>query len=50
MIACWFLVTWHDDHMHSYACVTLLFVRKAYKTRLAVNHFVCNRRQMVIKL
>lgn len=34
--------------MHSYACVTLLFVQKAHKTRLAVNRFVCSRCQMII--
>ena len=49
-VACWFLVTWRDDQVHSYTCVTLLFVPKTHKTRLAVNHFVCNRRQVVSKL
>ena len=37
---CWFLVTWRDDCVHSYAWVTLLFVQKSHKTRLVVNHFV----------
>ena len=31
MIPCWFIVTWCDNHIHSYACVTLLFVQKAHK-------------------
>ena len=36
MIACWFLVTWHDGCMYTCACVALLFVQNAHKTRLAV--------------
>ena len=50
LIACWFIVTWRDNRVHSYACVILLFVEKAHKTRLAVNRFVCSRCQMVTKL
>ena len=49
-ITCWFLVTWRDSCVHSYACVESLFVQNAHKTRLAVNRFVCSRRQMVSKL
>ena len=49
-IACSFIVTWRDNCVHSYACMTLSFVEKAHKTRLAVNRFVCSRCQMVIKL
>ena len=49
-IACWFLVTWHDDCVYSYACITLLFVQKAHKTRLVVNRFLCSRRRMTSKL
>ena len=43
-------MTWHDDHVHSYTCMTLLFVQKGHKIRLVVNQFVCSRRQMVSKL
>ena len=39
-----------DYRVHSYACIALLFVGNAYKTRLAVNRFVCSRCQMVSKL
>ena len=43
-------MTWHDDRVHSYTCMTLLFVQKGHKIRLVVNQFVCGRRQMVSKL
>ena len=49
-IACSFIVTWRDNRVRSYACMTLLFVEKAHNTRLAVNQFVCSRCQMVTKL
>ena len=49
-IACWFLVTWRDDCVHSYASVDSLIVQNVHKTRLAVNRFVCSRHQRVSKL
>ena len=47
MIACWFLVTWCDNCMHSYTCVAFCLFKMHIKRLLLIALYVVDVKWLV---